>query len=204
YRFAKLGVELVERGLDRYAARAYMGLALVIPWTRPMRAAPEMYRRARRAALESGDIAFGPYSCFSNAICLLGCGVPLEEVQREAELGVTIARQVNFGMGGDMNAGVVGMLRALRGLTPSLVVFADDAETDAELEERLLADPRLLVARRSYFVRKLQACVLNGDHVAALAAAAHAEGPLWPTASWFEHVEFAFDSALAGIAACEA
>src|SRR5262249_7077664 len=49
-----------------------------------------------------------------------------------------------------------------------------------------------------------QACTLAGDHVAALAAAAHAEGPLWPTASWFEHVEYAFDAALAGVAACDA
>jgi PAS domain S-box-containing protein len=203
YRFAKLGVELVERGFDRYAARIYMGLGLVIPWTQPMGAAADAYRRAQRIALQSGDVAFASYSQFNLALCLLARGRPLEEVQREADRGWSIARQVSFGPGADYNAGVAGMVRALRGLTPSLVVFEDTAEKDAELGRQLDADPRLFLARRLRCIRKLQASTLAGDHRAALVASAKVEGPLWPTTAWFEQVEHSFDSALASAAACE-
>jgi len=54
-----------------------------------------------------------------------------------------------------------------------------------------------------YWIRKLQARVLAGDHAAAIVAAAEAERLLWMTPAIFERADYHFYAALALIALCE-
>ena len=65
YRFGQLGLELVERrGLNRFKARVYLDFgSQVNPWTRHVRRAVVLVRRAFDAAQQAGDLKYAAYSC---------------------------------------------------------------------------------------------------------------------------------------------
>ena len=135
---------------------------------------------------------------------LLASGDPLDEVQREAEAGLDFARQARFGLVVDRITGQLQLIRTLRGLTPIFGRFDDAGFDEERFEQHLEADPRLALAACWYWIRKLQARVLAGDHAAAIAAAAQADGLLWTSPAFFERAEYHFYAALARAALCDA
>ncbi|WP_369719617.1 AAA family ATPase [Bradyrhizobium sp. LLZ17] len=194
YRFARLGLDLVERqGLDRFKARVYLGFG---SWTRNVRTGRPWLRRAFDAAQQAGDINYASFTRHHLLTHLLACGDPLSEVQREAEAGLDFARQARVELAADRIAGQLQLVRTLRGLTIQFGCFDDAAFNEAEFEHRLEADPRLEQAGFWYWVRKLQARVL-ADNRGAIAAAAKADQLLWTSKALFDRVEFHFYAALA-------
>ena len=55
-----------------------------------------------------------------------------------------------------------------------------------------------------YWIRKLEGCLLAGNHASSLAAAAKAEGLLWTTRRSIEYAEYHFYAALAHAASLAA
>jgi PAS domain S-box-containing protein len=194
YRFAQLGLDLVERhGLDRFKARVYLGFG---SWTRHIRTGRPSLRRAFDAAQQAGDFNYASFSRHRLITHLLACGDPLAEVQREAEAGLDFARQARVDLAVDRITGQLQLIRMLRGLTPEFGRFDETGFSEAQFERHLEADPRLEQAAHWYWIRKLQARVLGNDP-AAIAAAAKAERLLWTAKALFELVEFHFYAALA-------
>ena len=76
-------------------------------------------RRAFEAANQIGDLTFAAYSCNSLITNLLAAGDPLVDVQREAEHGLAFAQKARFGLVIDVIATQLGLIRTLRGLTPT-------------------------------------------------------------------------------------
>ena len=76
--------------------------------------------------------------------------------------------------------------------------------TRSRFEQHLEAEPSLSIAACLYWIRKLQARVLAGDHAAAVAAAAKAERLLWMSPAIFERADYHFYTALALAALCDA
>jgi predicted ATPase len=176
YRFGQLGLELEERrGPSRFAARVRMWFAcLVSPWARHVRTSRPILRQALDAASRIGDLGYAVYSRSSLLTNLLASGDPLADVQREAEAGLAIARQLRLGLAIDFITAHLRLARTLRGQTPDLAF--NDAEFDEErFEERLGADPRLSLATCWYWIRKLQARFFAGAYASAIAAASKAE-----------------------------
>ncbi len=141
YRFGQLGYDLVEaRGLLRFRARTYMDFAYrVVPWTRHVLAARDLVRRAFEAANQIGDLTYAAYCCNQLDTNLLMAGDPLAAVEREAEYGLAFAQKAGFGFVVDRIVTQLGLIRMLRGLTPTFGSF-DDAEFDeARIERRYLA-----------------------------------------------------------------
>ena len=199
YRFGKLSLDLVEkRGLDRFKARVYLCFAnFVNPWARHVLSSREPQRRAFDAATQAGDLTFAAYSCNSLITNLLATGEPLGDVQREAETGLAFARNMGFGQAVDIIATQLGMIRMLRGLTPSFSSFDDGEFDEGRFERHLEADPRLAIATCWYWIRKLQARVFAEDYTAAVMAASKADQLLWTTRSFFEVAEYHYYGALA-------
>jgi PAS domain S-box-containing protein len=194
YRFAQLGLDLVERhGLDRFKARVYLGFG---SWTRHVRTGRPLLRRAFDAAQQAGDFNYASFSRHHLVTHLLACGDPLAEVQREAEAGLDFARQARVDLAVDRITGQLQLIRTLRGLTPEFGCFDDAGFNEEQFERHLEADPHLVHAAYWYWIRKLQACVL-ADDPAAIAAAAKAGGLLWTSKALFERAEFHFYAALA-------
>ncbi|WP_242516204.1 AAA family ATPase [Sorangium cellulosum] len=199
YRFGKLGLDLVDRhGLDRFKARVYLDFGrLVHPWTRHVRASLELVRRAFDMASEVGDLTFASYACDCSIMLLLAKGDPLGEVQREAERALDFVRKARFGLVVDIVTAQLQLIRRLRGLTPSFASFDDAGFDEAAFEQHLESEPRLAIAACWYFICKLEAQLLAGDHAAALAAARKAERLLWTKKSFIDVADYHLYGALA-------
>jgi predicted ATPase len=99
FRFAKLGLDLVERrGLERFSARACQCFGYFVnPWSRRLRTSLELLDRSFAMAQETGDLRYAVYCCDRLVTLLLAAGDPLDDVQREAEKGLEFARKAKFG-----------------------------------------------------------------------------------------------------------
>ncbi len=206
FRFGQLGFNLVAKlGLDRFKARVYLFFGHhILPWTKPIRTGRSLIQLAIDAAQEIGDLIYGAFARAHLVTHLLASGDALDEVQRKAEAGLDVARQARFGIVVDRITGQLQLIRTLRGLTPVFGCFNDAGFDEERFEQHLGADPRLALAACWYWIRKLQARVLAGDHVGAIAAAAQADGLLWTSPFYFERAEYHFYAALARAALCDA
>jgi PAS domain S-box-containing protein len=205
FRFAGLGLDLVEkRGLDRFRARVYLVFAVhVAHWTQPLAMSRALLRRAFEAAQEAGDLSYAAYSCIDLTTHRFASGDPLDEVEREAEIGLEFARKVRFGLASDCLTGQLRLIRMLRGLTPDFGSFNDSAFDETRFVQRLENNRQLAIAACYYWVRKLQAEVYVGDPVGAVTAATKLAPLLWTAPTQVEQSEYQFYGALARAARCD-
>ena len=106
---------------------------------------------------------------------LLAAGDPLAEVQREAEHGLAFAQKARFGFVIDVIATQLGLIRTLRGLTPTFGSFDDEQFDERRIERRFSENPDLAFAECWYWIRKLQARFFAGDYAAAIEASSRAQ-----------------------------
>ena len=153
-------------GLDRFKARTRLCFGVfIVPWTRHLRTGHDLIRRAFDAANTVGDLTIAAYSCDNLIGNLLAAGEPLVDVQREAEQGLEFARKAHFGLVIDVITTQLGLIRTLRGLTPTFGCFNDAQFDELRVERRLSSDPALAIAACWYWIRKLQARFMPGTRV---------------------------------------
>ena len=162
-----------------------------------------LVRRAFDAANKAGDLTFAAYSRNNLNTNLLAAGDPLAEAQREAEQGLDFAQQARFGLVIDIITAQLGLIRTLRGLTPTFGSFDDEQFDERRFESHLASQPDLALPECWYWIRKLQARVLAGDYRSAIEASLKAQPLLWTSPSFFETAEFEFYSGLARAALCD-
>ena len=203
FRFGQLGLDLVEqRGLMRYQARTYLCVgALVIPWTTHPASGRELVRRAFDAAYRAGDLAYVGYGFHVSITMSLTVGTPLAEVQAEAESAVAFSSKAQLSRVSTTCGAQLGLARTLRGLTAVFGRLDHDGYSERETERHFASDPNLGLPEFHYWVRKLQARFLSGDHSSAIGAALNAQRLLWRAAANFEAAEFQLYGALAHAAA---
>ena len=201
FRFGQLGYDLVEkRGLTRYQARIWMNMgSTVLPWAKHPAGGRELVRRAFDAAYRIGDLTFASYSWDQLVTVCLAVGDPLSEVQTECENGLAFARRVRFGLVMELCGAQLGLIRTLRGLTPTFGCLDHEEYNELETERRLARSPNLAFAEFYHWTRKLQARFFAGDFASAVDASlnADAERLLWTSAAMFESAEHRFYGALA-------
>jgi PAS domain S-box-containing protein len=199
FRFGRLGYDLVEkRGLTRYQARTYMSLgAMVMPWAQHVASGRELVRRAFDAAYRIGDLTFASYSWDQLITICLAVGDPLAEVQTECENGLAFAKRVRFGLVIHLCGAQLGLIRTLRGVTPTLGRLDHDDYSEPEVERNLASNPNLVFAEFYYWTRKVQARVFAGDYASAADAAFKGQRLYWTSAAMFETADFRLYAALA-------
>src|SRR5258708_13563994 len=94
-----------------------------MPWTKHVKTARDLLRRAFEAANKIGDLTFAAYSRMDLNTNLLAAGDPLSEVQREAEHGLEFAHKMRFGLVIDRITPQLGLIRTLRALTQKFGPF---------------------------------------------------------------------------------
>jgi PAS domain S-box-containing protein len=205
FRFGRLGYDLVEqRGWHRFQARIYMVFScLVMPWTRHIRAARDLQRRAFDAANSIGDLTFAAFSCAHLSTNLLAAGDPLVEAQREAEQCLAFAQNARIGLVIHVITAQLGLIRTLRGLSPNFGSFDGTLFDELRFERQLSGDPALAQPECLYWIRKLQARCFAQDYPSAIHASARAQRLLWTIPSGFDGAEYHFYSALSHAASCD-
>ena len=95
----------------------------------------------------------------------------------------------------------LGLTRTLRGLTATFGRLDHEGYSERDTERHLASNRNLGLVEFFYWVRKLQARFLAGDHSSAVDAAMNAQRLLWNAPSNFETAEFQLYGALAHAAA---
>jgi predicted ATPase/signal transduction histidine kinase len=172
YRFAKLGVDLVEAsGITAYRAKVYLTIAWVALWTQPLSVACKFVRMAFRAAGQTGDLTYACYCCDWIVTDLLAEGTHLEEVWRESEKSLDFVRKARAHDYVDRILSHQWFVHNMLGRDGSLLV--DDTQfNEAVFEARLSRDDKTILCW--YWIQKLQARYILGDYQSALAAATKA------------------------------
>src|SRR6202165_597109 len=176
---------------------------VVLPWTRHVRAGRDLVRRAFEAANQIGDLTYAAYCGNELNTNLLAAGDPLAEAEREAEHGLAFAQKARFGFVIDTIATQLGLIRTLRGLTPTFGSFDDEQFDEPRIERRVSEHPGLAFVECWYWVRKLQARFFAGDYASAIEASSRAQRLLWASVSYFETAEYHFYGALSRAASCD-
>ena len=112
----------------------------------------------------------------------MGAGIPLDEVECEAESGLDFAQKANFGLFTPVANLQLGLIRTLRGST-SKFGSLDHAEFDEIVFERHLDSQSAMVCCW-YWIAKMQARFFAGDFVSAIEASAKARPLLWASPSF--------------------
>ena len=123
--------------------------------------------------------------------------------KREAECGLAFAQKIRFGLAIDRISTQLGLIRTLRGLTPTFGCFDDKQFDELRIERRFSENPNLALPEYWYWVRKLQARYFAGDYAAAADASSRAQRLLWTSPSHFETAEYHFYGALSLAAFCD-
>ena len=204
-RFGQLGYDLVEtRGLTRFQARTYTDFAYgVLSWTKPVRTARGLLRRAFEVANATGDLIYAAYCCNQLNTNFLMAGDPLVEAEHEAERGLAFAQRARFGIVIERITTQLALIRTLRGLTPEFGCFSDAQFDESRMERRLAGNQDLARAEFFYWTRKLQARFFAGDYAAAIEASSRAQQLLWSSAAQLEQAEYHLYGALSRASSCD-
>ena len=205
YRFGKMACDLLERrGLTHFGARTYVGFAIVVPWTRPLREGIDPSRRAFQMAKDQGDPTYASLASRGLSNILLALGHPLDQFEREAGDALEFVQRFGFFL--DRLSAPLALARMLRGRTTKFGSLDDGGFTEHSFEERITGQPSRAFLECYYWIRKLQARFFAGDYTSAIDAADKVE--TWyatsPALSLFpvEKAECHFYAALSRAARC--
>jgi PAS domain S-box-containing protein len=160
-------------------------------------------RRAFEAAQEAGDLSYAAYSCIDLTANLFASGAPLDQVEREAEIGIKFAQDVGFGLADNNLTVQFRLVRMLRGLTLDFGSFNDATFDESRFVQRFENNRELSICACWYWIRKLQAGIYVSDSVAAIAATTKVSPLLWTAPTQIEQSEYQFYGALAQAARCD-
>ncbi len=175
YRLGRLACDQVEKhGFTAYQTKVYHDVALVSLWTQPITSAIEFRRTVTRSATETGDLTYACYSMHQSITGLLLRNDPLDAVWRESEMALDFTRTAKFRDVADLIVSQQRFIAAMQGRTASLSTFSDAQFEEAAFEAQLTGG-RMRTMICLYWIIKLKARFLSGDHAEALAAAGKAK-----------------------------
>jgi predicted ATPase/signal transduction histidine kinase/CheY-like chemotaxis protein len=196
YRFGKLAVDLVEKhGFDVDPTKVQYAMGLIVSWTNPLAISIDYFRAAFRSGIETGDLIYATYAASEVIIRLILTGVALDEVWRESEKLMGFAGKIGFRDATDMAVSQQRFVASMRGRTASVSTFSDAAFDERAFEAELTAD-RLPLMAAWYWILKIGARFLSGDHALALEAVEMAKRLLWATPGEIQLLDYHLYSAL--------
>src|SRR5208282_3276442 len=178
YRLARLACDLVEKhDFSAYHTKVYHAMGLAAFWTEPLTSVIELRRATTRTATDRGDLTFACYGMHQSITYLLMRNDPLDAVWCEAEMALDFARRAKFRDVVDLLGSQQRFIAALQGRDAAVSTFIDDRFDEAAFEAQLTA-ARTPTVICLYWIRKLKARYLSGDHAEAQAAADKAKALL--------------------------
>ncbi|RKE35724.1 putative ATPase [Paraburkholderia sp. BL23I1N1] len=196
FEFARLARTLVEeRGYRAAATSTLVALDQVAVWTQPLSYVLECARAAFESARPSGDLTMSCYSCNHIVSDLLILGAPLEQVDKEIDLGLSFARRVRFK---DVEHILELQKRFVHSLTggpglPGNFGFVVDGKVTFDAD---LLDTQMTTLRFWIWLFKGVSCYFHGDYQNARYCLAVAGELKWGTPAHIHLLDYHFYSAL--------
>jgi predicted ATPase/signal transduction histidine kinase len=196
FEFSSLARTLVgKRGFNTVATSTLVALDTVAVWTQPLPYVLQCARDAFESARPSGDLTMSCYSCNHIVSDLLTLGAPLDQVDREIELGLSFARRVRFKDVEDileLQKRFVHSLTGGPGLPGNFGVVVDGRMTfDADL-----LDTQMTTLRFWMWLLKGVSCYFQGAYQDALYCLAEAGELKWATPAHIHLLDYHFYTAL--------
>lgn len=196
FEFSRLARTLVEeRGYHAVATSTLVALDQVAVWTQPLSYVLECARAAFESAGPSGDLTMSCYACNHIVSDLLILGVPLEQVDKEIDLGLSFARRVRFkDVEGilELQKRFVHSLTGGPGLPGNFGVVVDGRMTfDAGL-----LDTEMTTLRFWIWLLKGVSCYFHGDYQNAQYCLAVAGELKWATPAHIHLLDYHLYTAL--------
>src|SRR6202162_6241781 len=170
-----------------------MGLGAL--WTQPITTAIDFNRMAFRTATETGDLTSACYGMFRSVSILLLRNDPLDAVWRESEKSLDFVRKAGFRDMADAIVSEQRFIATMQGRTATFSTFSDAQFDEAAFEAQLTTD-RMKTMICLYWILKLKARFLSGDHAEALAAADKVRPVLWGAAGQLYLLDYSYYTAL--------
>jgi predicted ATPase/signal transduction histidine kinase len=194
----ELACRLVERrDADRFKARVYSCFAaFTMPWNASLSTCEPLMRQAFEIGSRMGDRAFAAYNLRNLITHLLVSGMPLRDVEREAEQTLAYASELQLGLSAELFIAQLSLIRKLRG-------DAVDPEPEAWTAPVGELQPGLAMMFCYDWLFRMQERLLAGEIAEALDAAARIEPVRWAMRSSVEEAEYDFYAALTFAAAAD-
>ncbi|HSD21410.1 MAG TPA: AAA family ATPase [Anaeromyxobacter sp.] len=202
YRFGKLAYDYVQRH-RLVALKPRIDICfgdLINFWTKPLQTDLEYLQEGFRAAVEVGDLTYACYCANHIVTVMITQGSPLETVYRESEVRLEFVRKARYAPVVDEIVSMQRFIQNMRGLTASFSTFDDATFDQRAFEEHLHREVRPLTVCW-YYILKLAARFMSGDHAEAIEAAERARALLWSTPGHMQVPEYHYYRALAVAAA---
>jgi PAS domain S-box-containing protein len=197
YKFGQLACELVERhGYLAYTAKTYFAMEMVAIWAGSPETAVDYIRRAFRAGVETGDVAYAGYCCTHMITDLLLRGDHLDTVWQESERSLEFASKTKFRDIVDIIVSQQRLIENMRGNTATFSTFSSAAFDESVFESQFTGD-RMPSVISWYWILKIQARVVFGDFEAAIAAAEKAKQLLWSADAHIQLLDYYYYTSLA-------
>ena len=193
-RFAEIARRLGE-AYRMPGTKGFFAMEVASIWTQPIAVAIDFIRRAQQSATDTGDVSYACYSSVRLVTDLLVQARDLNEAAIEAERGIALARKVKFRDSADMLVCQHRFIQSMRGETLAFGLFGD-ATFDEDAYEQDLAGTRMSTLVAWYWILKLQARFMCGDHAAAEVARTHAALLLPSTESFLQSSGYWYYAAL--------
>ncbi len=179
YRFVKLSYDVMAKhGFIAYEAKLYYCLELISVWVDGVPKAIDLVKKGFLAGVERGDLAIACYCCNHLVTLLLAQGAHLKEVYEEAERRLAFVRVARFQDVVDIICNMQRYVQNMRGLTRSFSAFDDDHFDEGSFEGGFTSE-RTACVIFWYWILKMQARFMSGDHAEAMSAAQRARDMLW-------------------------
>src|SRR5262249_40099283 len=156
-----------RHGTPKYAANTYAIAGWVLPWSRPVRKAVDVCRRAVEVAQQAANLNSIAYALRAFIANRIAAGDPLAEVEDDVEHAMEFGRRAKLGYATYATASPLRLVQMLQGRTPEF----DEEQLEAQMERA----PRMAYLLFAHRVRKLQAYVFFGEFDRASAVAAQAQ-----------------------------
>lgn len=197
-RFGQLACAMVDRQgvLAEIGVVYYVFGNMINHWTRHVRTDLAPLEVAFRTASEAGNLTYAGFACVGILSARLAMGQPLAEVYREATWRLDFVRKFKFRLVEETLLVYQRLIESLRGHTEALTRF-DAPDFDEAAYEAFLTQHGHPVSVFWYYLARLRAAVMAGDHEAALVAAGRAEPMLEAVFIYFDSTEYHFYAALA-------